>query len=148
MHEDVDQLWAEAVVAEKTGESIKLPATLWAIAETVQSESLEEEPWSEVIATALEGLEGKIRAAAVWLILDIDIARRTSDADCRMGYAMRDLGWIRKQRRYGGEREWCYLKGRADMQIDASRDEAGMLRITQDKQTWTIQRGDTIRVPL
>ena len=148
LHEDVDQLWAEAVVAEKTGESIRLPATLWAIAETVQSESLEEEPWSEVIATALEGLEGKIRAAAVWLILDIDIARRTSDADCRMGYAMRDLGWIRKQRRYGGEREWCYLKGRADMQIDASRDEAGMLRITQDKQTWTIQRGDTIRVPL
>jgi hypothetical protein len=63
----------------------------------VQTESLEEEPWAEVIETALEGLEGKIRAADVWLILDIDVARRTPDADCRMGYAMRELGWTRKR---------------------------------------------------
>jgi predicted P-loop ATPase len=149
LRQDVDQLWTEAVAAEKTGESIRLPHDLWPVAETAQTESLEEEPWADVIATALEGLQGKIRAADVWIILDIDIARRTSDADCRMGFAMRDLGWTRTQRRYGGKPEGSYIKGHGIEQISASRDfQTGQLRIAQGKQTWTIDRGKTLREPL
>jgi len=146
---DITQLWAEAVAAEKTGESIRLVPNLWAVAETVQNESLEEEPWVEVLATALEGLQGKIRAGDVWLILDIDVARRTPDADNRMGSAMRELKWTRKQRRYDGEREWSYIKGPDEQQITASRDlELGTLRISQGENMWTIGRGETFRKKL
>jgi hypothetical protein len=147
---DVDQLWAEAVAAESNGESIRLPPILWPVAQTVQTESLEEDPWADILSTALEELDGKIRAADVWIILDIDVARRTPDADGRMGYAMREIGWARKQRRYGGNPEWGYVKG-SGHQISASRDSyTGTLRITQghgrDARTWTIDRGKTIRV--
>ena len=149
LRRDIDQLWAQAVAAEKTGESIRLAKNLWAIAESVQTESLEEEPWAEVIKTALEGLEGKIRAADVWLILDIDVARRTPDADCRLGYAMRELGWTRKQRRNDGTREWCYTKGGHEKPITTSRDEfTGLLRISQAGNSWTIARGQTVRLVL
>jgi predicted P-loop ATPase len=152
LRKDVDQLWAEAVAAEKNGESIRLPPDLWTVAETVQDESLEEEPWVEVIAMALDDLDGKIRAADVWIILDVDAARRTPDADNRMGFAMRELGWTRKQRRYGGHPEWSYIKGAGEeqhVQITANRQtDTGQLRITKGGQTWTIDRGATLRVPL
>jgi hypothetical protein len=146
---NVDQLWAEAAIVEEAGESIRLPPELWAVAETVQNESLEEDPWVEVLNTALEDLDGKIRAGNVWVILDIDVARRTPDADNRMGTAMRELGWTRKQRRYGGEREWSYIKGEGEEQVFASRDlEFGTLRISQGLKTWTIGRGETFRKKL
>jgi predicted P-loop ATPase len=149
LRRDVDQLWAQAVAAEKTGESIRLAKNLWAIAESVQTESLEEEPWVEVLNTAFDDLEGKIRAANVWIILDIDVARRDPDADNRMGHAMRELGWARKQRRYGDNPEWSYIKGNGEEQIFTSRDlESGMLRISQGNKTWTIGRGETYRRPL
>jgi predicted P-loop ATPase len=145
LKQDVNQLWAEAA-AERAGESIRLPEDMWDIAETVQSESLEEEPWVEVIATALENLDGKIRAADIWLILDVAAAHRTPDADARMGAAMRELGWKRKQRRYGGSPEWSYIKGVDEEQIFISRNpETKQLSITQDKKKWTISYGSTDR---
>jgi predicted P-loop ATPase len=64
LERDVHQLWAEAAAAEAQGESIRLPKELWAVAEAVQGESLEEEPWVEVLDTALGQLEGKIRKPA------------------------------------------------------------------------------------
>jgi predicted P-loop ATPase len=147
LRRDIHQLWAEAVTAERTDESIRLPAAMWSIAETVQTESLEEEPWVESLSMALDGLEGKIRAASVWLILEVDIARRSSDADLRMGAAMRELGWERKQRRYGGDPEWSYIKGKTEAQITVTRDpETRMVKIRQGERWWTIADGEDCRV--
>ena len=115
-------MWAEAAAAERDGESIELPQEMWGVAETVQNQSLEEEPWVEVIADALGEFVGKIRATDIWKILDVDPKARTPGGDNRMGAAMRELGWERKQRRYGGDPEWSYIKGGSDRQIYATRD--------------------------
>jgi hypothetical protein len=44
-----------------------------------------------------------------------------------MGAAMRELGWERKQRRYGHGPEWGYVKGRSEREIIAVREEDGGL---------------------
>lgn len=136
---DVHQLWAEAAAAEAQDESIRLPEELWAIAEAVQGESLEEEPWVEVLDTALGGLEGKIRSADVWVILGIEPHMRTSEGDNRMGAAMRELGWERKQRRYGRDPEWGYVKGNGQEPIAATRDP-----VTKDVSVYQGQISRTI----
>jgi predicted P-loop ATPase len=106
LQRDVDQLWAEAVAAEAAGDSIRLDKELWPTAEEAQAESLIEDPWVETLGTALgdwpaedEGvstpLQGKIRGAAVWILLGMDNARRNQSHNERMGAAMRQLGWTR-----------------------------------------------------
>ena len=119
---DRDHLWAEAAQAEAAGESIRLPKELWSVAETVQSESLEEEPWIEALAIALGNFEGKLRSADVWTILDVDPKNRKSVDDNRMGAAMRELSWERAKRRFGGDPEWSYAKGRSGEQVNVWRN--------------------------
>ena len=96
---------------------------------------------------ALDGLEGKIRALEVWLILGIDVAQRNNVEDRRMGHAMRELGWERKQRRYGGNPEWSYIKGEGEERINVERDLATKdVLIIQGEQWWRIAWGTTQRV--
>ena len=146
LERDRDQLWAEAAEAEAQGESIRLPQELWAVAETVQNESLEEEPWVDVIKQALSVWEGKIRSADVWKILDIDPRLRTPESDNRMGRAMRELGWARKQRRYGHDPEWSYVKGTGEKPIAVSRERdpvaKGVFSVAQGGRVRTVVDGE------
>jgi predicted P-loop ATPase len=47
VRQDRDQLWAEAVVAEATGEALYLPEELWPVAEARQESRLIPDPWAD-----------------------------------------------------------------------------------------------------
>lgn len=119
---DRDQLWAEAVAREAEwamkGTPLALPKELWRDATEQQGERLARDPWEEVLAPHLDGLEGKVKTAAVWALLRMDDpARRTQDHNNRLGAVMRRLGWTPSRLRWDGKREYCYVKG--DGAIDA-----------------------------
>jgi hypothetical protein len=143
---DRDQLWAEAAEAEAAGESIRLPRELWSVAEIAQTESLEEEPWTEALGIALGDFEGKIRAIDVWTILDIDPKHRKSIDANRMGTAIRDLGWERKQRRYdGGKPDWSYIKGPSEERVNVWRNrEKRLLYVYQGNKLRRVVDGQVV----
>jgi hypothetical protein len=114
---DVNQLWAEAVAMEAKGESIRLAKDLWEAAGEVQEEATEDEPWVEILQDALGELQGKIRSLDVWNILNVPVDRRTSVLSNRLGDAMAQLGWCRRQKRFGGSPEGAYLKGESAEQL-------------------------------
>jgi hypothetical protein len=99
---DRDQLWAEAVAAEKTGCSIRLEPRLWPMAEREQRERLTIDPYLDELAANLpkipENIVGlRIAASSVWSILGIAAGARTQDMNSRMGQAMKALGWKREK---------------------------------------------------
>lgn len=108
---DRDQLWAEAATAEAAGELIRLDPRHWAAAGVEQERRRIEDPYVEELARALDGKTGKILASDIWCILDLPAGRRMQVDNERMGEAMRSLGWVRTKRRFGGEPQWCYVKG-------------------------------------
>jgi hypothetical protein len=149
LQRDRDQLWAEAAAAEAADESIRLGQELWSVAETVQSESLEVEPWTEALATALGDFEGKIRSTDIWSILDIEVKNRKSADDNRMGAAIRELGWERKQLRYGHGPEWGYVKGKSAAQVHVWRDRrTGTLFVYQGCVLRKILSGQAVKQEL
>jgi hypothetical protein len=50
---DRDQLWAEACIAEASGEPLEIPQTLWADATAIQLARMEEDPWDDILAAAI-----------------------------------------------------------------------------------------------
>ncbi|MBV9826603.1 MAG: bifunctional DNA primase/polymerase [Alphaproteobacteria bacterium] len=121
---DADQLWAEAAVAEAEGESIRLPRELWKVAAQVQSESLIEDPWVEVLREALDGWEGKIRSGSILQLLGVDPQRRSQFDNERMGHAMRQLGWRRAESplRFDTGTGRGYIKGDGIREVFVSPD--------------------------
>ena len=107
-----DQLWAEAARLEADGVSIRLDPSLYPHAAEAQDARRQEDPFMEALEPALAGLVGKLRAQDAWSIVGkADVGTRTQEDMNRLGEAMRMLGWERRQRRFGGNPEWCYLKG-------------------------------------
>src|SRR5262249_24212099 len=62
LRRDRDQLWAEASARESASENIRLARELWPAAAKEQQERLADDPFVAVLATHLDGLEGKIRS--------------------------------------------------------------------------------------
>lgn len=124
LERDADQLWAEAAAAEAAGESIRLPKELWAAAEAVQTESLIEDPWAELLRTAIGDWEGKIRADAVWNILGVEPGRQSQYDNERMGAAMRQAGWKRTENpmRFGAGTARGYTRGDPAEEVIVDRD--------------------------
>ena len=60
LKKDRDQLWAEAVVREGSGESLTLPPELWQLANQVQLSRLEEDPWCDAIQEQLDHFDADI----------------------------------------------------------------------------------------
>lgn len=111
---DRDQLWAEAVDAEASGEAIRLAPELWPLAAAQQEQRRVEDPYVDTLAKALGDQTGKLRAADVWAILDIPVGQRNQSHSERMGEAMRLLGWERTKLRFGSGPEWAYVRGEPD----------------------------------
>ena len=77
-----------------------------------------EDPFYESLHAALgEEMAGKLRATDAWRIVGRVAGMRTQDDMERLGEAMRRLGFDRKQRRFGGNPEHCYVRGDGSLRI-------------------------------
>jgi hypothetical protein len=89
-----------------------LNPALWKLAAAEQEARRLEDPFVDVIRQALDGKQGKIKIQDVWDLIDVPKGQRTTAHEKRLGEAMRELGWARKKRRFGGPNpEWSYIKG-------------------------------------
>jgi hypothetical protein len=111
MRRDREQLWAEAAAREAAGASIRLDRALYGVAREEQEKRRVEDPWVQVLAEHLGDLKGKFRATDAWEIVGVPKDRRTQQDNVRLGEVMRELGWARKQLRFGGNPEGCYVRG-------------------------------------
>lgn len=90
---DVGQLWAEAVVRERAGESITLSPHLWADAAKVQGQRMVEDAFSDVLEDAFESKKGRVSMDSVKLLLGLDTARMSPTDTRRIKVIMTGLGW-------------------------------------------------------
>lgn len=133
---DRDQLWAEAAAREADGVSIRLDQTLWSAAAEQQAGRVTQDPYFEQLRDELGDRQGKIRAAHVWVILDVTGAQRSQEQNNRVGTAMRMLGWQRPGggvARFAGEAQpqSAYIKGPQPWrEIHAQRDREYGLSVT------------------
>lgn len=111
-----DQLWAEAVVCEEVGESIRLDESLWDDAAAEQEKRKIIDPFFDVLSEALGDLVGKIPVRETWEILQINPSHRHQPQNERLGLAMRELGWERVKRRMDGKLIYCYVRGNEEEQ--------------------------------
>jgi len=91
---DRDQLWAEAAAREARGESITLPEHLWEAARAEQNQRLVTTPVHEVLADALDGIEGRVAKCQVYRALNLadDVVRQRAVGP-DVNAAMTRLGW-------------------------------------------------------
>jgi hypothetical protein len=122
---DRDQIWAEAAAREATGESIRLDAALWNAASTEQQARTVHDPFIVTLDSVLGDLEGKVRAEDVWTLLGVAPGNRTQDHNARLGEAMKDLGFLSVRRRFGGPKEYAYMRGNETFLINVIRDDDG-----------------------
>ena len=77
-----------------------------------------EDPFYESLHAALgEEMAGKLRATDAWRIVGRVAGMRTQDDMERLREAMRRLGFDRKQRRFGGNPEHCYVRSDGSLRI-------------------------------
>ena len=98
-----DQLWAEAVVREAQGESIRLDPSLYTAAAEVQGERVYDHPWSEALAEEYGGRESgaRITPDEIWIFLAVPVERRTSQGSRVIAQAMQSLKYRRISIRTG-----------------------------------------------
>ncbi|MCA3560682.1 MAG: hypothetical protein IOC82_06580 [Aestuariivirga sp.] len=128
LRRDRDQLWAEAAAREAEGASIRLDPELWADATAEQEARRVEDPFFERLHGALgEEVEGKLRAEDAWRIVGKPAGMRTQDDNERLGEALRRLNFDRRQLRFGGNPEGCYVRGDRRQRIVPKFDPNGEL---------------------
>ena len=139
LRRDRDQLWAEAAAREAKDESIRLPRRLWPEAAKEQRQRLADDPFVTVLATHLGHLEGKIKAADVWEILNLRGAQLTQDVFQRTSEAMRHNGWKRPNKagtaRFDGRLLAAYVRGDSRKTIDVWRHPSGLVVTQKDDDT-------------
>ena len=64
-----------------------------------------------VLHQTLGNLTGKIRVSDVFLVCGIALFDAAQEQREQLGYAIRELGWERKRRRFDGVLEYAYVKG-------------------------------------
>jgi hypothetical protein len=114
---DRDQLWAEAAAREATGESISLPARLWAAAGEEQSQRTENDEWSAAIHAYVNSPDKPHFDVTITDVLAdnpllrIEAARIGRAEQMRAGAVLRHMGMTRYRRRLAGNAfEWRYRK--------------------------------------
>jgi hypothetical protein len=139
LRRDRDQLWAEAAVAEATGESIRLDPSLYAAAGEQQEQRKVDDPWVELIERLLAERKGKLLAEDVWKIVDLPTGQRAQHHNQRIGESMRELGWERKKLRFGGPTsQWGYARGTEEergTRIYVRRDSVKVVHVWADGET-------------
>jgi hypothetical protein len=133
LRRDRDQLWAEAAKREAEGASIRLDKDLWKSAAAEQSKRRLLDPYFVALHEALGDRTGKIRTRDVWRIVGVSVDRRTPQHEQRVGEAMRELGFERKQGRFGGGGpEYAYVRG-------TKAERLRQIEVAGDERTgWTV----------
>lgn len=100
-----DQLWAEANIREASGESIRLPESLWADAASEQQQRHVEDPWKDELlsSSALNSATlpnsvasgRRVTRRELYAWLGLDSGRATKADGMRLASVMRQLGWRR-----------------------------------------------------
>lgn len=120
-----DQLWAEAVVREASGESIRLPEALWPMAAEEQEARREIDPWEGMIRAALMMIEPnsdgrrRIVTSLIWDALGIQVDKRDRFGALRISEIMQRLGFRRTRVRPQGE----------DVQVGYVQDDVDKLTL-------------------
>jgi len=96
LRRDRDQLWAEAVVREASGASIRMEPELWEAAAQEQLKRAVPDPFYDELQHHIGKFNcAKITSETLRLILDVRIGSWTQDQNQRLVKAMRELGWKR-----------------------------------------------------
>jgi predicted P-loop ATPase len=122
---DVDQIWAEASLAELTGESIVLERHLWSEAVQAQTERELENPFVDTLADTLEDRCGYVMVADLWSILDISPGRVTQHQQVMLGKAMLELGFTKQRREHKGHKRTAFIRRPAEGQAQRLRFNRG-----------------------
>lgn len=127
---DCDQLWAEAVIREDRGESIRLSEKLWAAAGDHQEQRRIEDAWEGVIETAVKGLarvtstgRKQIATDTLWELLGIETAHRDRMGALRISEIMQRFGFKRWKVRVDGGQVSGYVQEQAG--LDFEGEEGG-----------------------
>jgi Virulence-associated protein E/Primase C terminal 2 (PriCT-2) len=117
LRRDRDHLWAEAAAREGQGESIGLPARLWAAAGEEQNQRTENDEWSAAIHHYVNSPDKPRHDVTITDVLAdnpllrIESARIGRAEQMRAGAVLRRMGMLRYRRRLSGNAfEWRYRK--------------------------------------
>jgi hypothetical protein len=111
LQRDREQLWAEAAHREKAGESIALPAELYAAAAEEQRSRVQVDPWQQTLEDAIGDRHGKIMVTDIWCRLCVDSKTQNPALGKRISGIMKLMGWKKdKQRGHNGKAVNCYSK--------------------------------------
>lgn len=99
LREDVDQLWAEAVVREEAGESIVLSEHLWDSAAELTDLRLIEDAFATVLSDWFGDKTGRVSMDSVKLLLGFEGGRLSPIEVQRIKAEMDRLGWEEKTNR-------------------------------------------------
>jgi hypothetical protein len=108
---DRDQLWAEAAVAERSGESIRLDPSLYPVAVREQEQRVVKNPFIDVLAEALQERDGVLYQTTAYDLLGIRPQQRTAKTATTLKKALEELGYRETNRREHGANVTAYAKG-------------------------------------
>jgi predicted P-loop ATPase len=100
LEHDRDQLWAEAAVAEATGEALHLPDELRSQAEDAQTARRISHPWRERLETLLDGHSGIVLKEDIYAALGIECGRQNKTFAGEIANHMNQLGWTAHRLRH------------------------------------------------
>lgn len=91
--QDVNQLWAEAVVRERSSESITLSPELWSAAAEAQGRRMVEDAFADVLEGTFAERTGRVSMDSVKLLLGIDTSHMTPTDARLIKFIMAEMGW-------------------------------------------------------
>jgi hypothetical protein len=117
LERDLDQLWAEAVAIEATGESIRLDEKYWKLAQAEQEKRLLPDPWAEALSAAIGNLQGVFLGDDLWRVCGIEKVEEKERHGQAFNNAVTKLGLERKKLRWPGYKhpQWSYYRGNIDV---------------------------------
>jgi hypothetical protein len=122
---DRDQLWAEAVVREESGESIRLPEALWSVAAVEQEARRAIDPWEELLDDAIDFDQEAVAVSELWVALgEAGRYYKRNDAE-RLARIMQRRRFTRRKKafvtyvtngreQHGDDRKWAWIKEGTD----------------------------------
>lgn len=102
LNRDRDQIWAEALAAEKEGKPLFLAQELWGEAAQIQDARREHDPWDDILAGNLGGFVHQTATGFEWRVasqhlfethLQITREKQNDVAAKRLAFVMRRNGW-------------------------------------------------------